>query len=52
MNRVLPVLAIALGLAVVVRTLIEGVGGGLGLLLGVLMIVAGAGRLYLAKRFS
>jgi hypothetical protein len=52
MNRVLPVLAIALGFAVVVRTLIEGVGGGLGLLLGVLMIVAGAGRLYLARRFS
>jgi hypothetical protein len=51
-NRVLPVLAIALGLAVIVRTLIEGVGGGLGLLLGVLMIVAGAGRLYLARRFS
>jgi hypothetical protein len=51
-NRALPVLVIALGLAVVVRTLLEGVGGGLGLLLGVLMIVAGAGRLYLARRFS
>jgi hypothetical protein len=51
-NRVLPLLAIALGLAVVIRTLIEGVGGGLGLLLGVLMIAAGAGRLYLARRFS
>jgi hypothetical protein len=51
-NRALPVLVIALGLAVVVRTLLEGVGGGLGLLLGLLMIVAGVGRLYLARRFS
>ncbi|HEV8688470.1 MAG TPA: hypothetical protein VGQ84_14405 [Gaiellaceae bacterium] len=52
MNRVLPLLVIALGIAVVVRTLIEGVGGGLGLLLGVLLIAAGAGRLYLARRLS
>jgi hypothetical protein len=51
-NRVLPLLVIALGIAVVVRTLIEGVGGGLGLLLGVLLIAAGAGRLYLARRLS
>jgi hypothetical protein len=51
-NRTLPVLVIALGFAVVVRTLLEGVGGGLGLVLGVLMIVAGAGRLYLTRRLS
>jgi hypothetical protein len=52
MNRALPLLVVALGIAVVVRTLIEGIGGGLGLLLGVLLIAAGVGRLYLARRFS
>ena len=49
MSRVLAVLSIVLGLAVVVRTLLAGVGGGLGLLLGVLLIAAGIGRLYLAR---
>ena len=33
---------IALGVAVVVRTLAAGVGGGLGLVLGVLLVLAGA----------
>jgi len=43
-------LLVALGLAVVVRTVAAGVGGGAGLLLGALLIAAGAGRLYLARR--
>ena len=40
-------LMIALGVAVVVRTLAAGVGGGLGLVLGVLLVLAGGLRLYL-----
>jgi hypothetical protein len=40
---------IALGVAVVVRTLAAGVGGGLGLVLGVLLILAGGLRLYLHR---
>jgi hypothetical protein len=40
---------IALGLAVVVRTLAAGVGGGLGLVLGVLLVLAGCLRLYLHR---
>jgi hypothetical protein len=51
-NRALPLLAVALGIAVVVRTLALGVGGGLGLMLGALLIAAGAVRLYLARRLS
>jgi hypothetical protein len=35
---------------VIVRTVAAGVGGGLGLLLGTLFVVAGAGRLYLARK--
>jgi hypothetical protein len=46
--RVLSVVIIGLGVAVVVRTVALGVGGGLGLLLGGLMILAGALRLWLA----
>jgi hypothetical protein len=38
---------VALGIAIIVRTLTAGVGGGLGLVLGVLFVVAGAARLYL-----
>jgi hypothetical protein len=48
----LPLLVVALGIAVVVRTVTEGVGGGLGLLVGALLIVAGLGRIYLARRLS
>ena len=40
---------IALGVAVVVRTLAAGVGGGLGLVLGVLLVLAGGLRLYLHR---
>ena len=49
MTRILPFLLIVLGTTVVVRTILAGVGGGLGLLLGSLLIAAGAGRLYLAR---
>ena len=52
MNRALPLLVVALGIAVVVRTLALGVGGGLGILLGALLIAAGAARLYLTRRLS
>jgi hypothetical protein len=48
-SRAFGVVLIALGAAVVVRTILAGVGGGLGLLLGVLLIAAGAGRLYLVR---
>lgn len=49
MTRALAVLLIALGAAVVVRTILAGVGGGLGLFLGGVLIAAGAARLYLAR---
>ncbi len=39
-----------LGLAAVVRTVQAGVGGGLGLVLGGLLLAAGALRLYLSLR--
>jgi hypothetical protein len=40
---------IILGFAVIARTVAAGVGGGLGLLLGGLLVLAGALRLYLAR---
>ena len=40
---------VALGVAVIVRTLAAGVGGGLGLLLGALLVLAGGLRLYLHR---
>ena len=46
--RALSVLLIVLGIAVVVRTVALGVGGGLGLLLGGLMIAAGVLRLWMS----
>lgn len=49
MTRALAVLLIALGAAVVVRTILAGVGGGLGLFLGGVLIAAGAARLYLTR---
>jgi hypothetical protein len=45
-------LLIGLGLAVIVRTLAAGVGGGLGLLLGALLVLAGGLRLYLSRRLG
>jgi hypothetical protein len=50
--RVLSVVMIALGVGIVVRTIAAGVGGGLGLLLGALLILAGALRLYLSRGFN
>jgi hypothetical protein len=44
------VLLIALGIGLIVRTIAGGVGGGLGLFLGALLIVAGGLRLYLSIR--
>jgi hypothetical protein len=47
---VLSALLVVLGAAVIVRTVLLGVGGGLGLLLGALLLAAGAARFYLARR--
>jgi ascorbate-specific PTS system EIIC-type component UlaA len=41
---------IVLGLAVIARTVHAGVGGGLGLVIGIMLVAAGALRLYLATR--
>lgn len=49
MTLALAWLMVALGIAVIVRTLAAGVGGGLGLLLGVLLLLAGGLRLYLHR---
>ena len=43
-------LLVVLGVAIIVRSIAAGVGGDLGLLLGVLFVLAGAGRLYLQRR--
>ena len=50
-RAILPVAMILLGLAMVIRT-VSGGGGplALGLLLGVLFVAAGAGRLYVERR--
>lgn len=45
---VLASITIVLGLALVAATLAQG-SGGLGILLGMLFVVAGAGRLYVAR---
>ena len=48
---VLPALMVLLGIALIVRTLAAGGGGfAIGLLLGVLFIAAGAGRLYVERK--
>ena len=41
---------VLLGLAVIARTIQTGIGGGLGLVMGVLLLAAGALRLYLSTR--
>jgi len=46
------VILIVLGVGLIVRTIAGGVGGGLGLFLGALLIVAGVLRLYLSTRVS
>jgi hypothetical protein len=47
-TRILSTTLIVLGLAVVVRTLAEGIGGGVGLLIGALFVFVGSIRLYAA----
>ena len=44
------VVLVVLGLAVIVRSIQAGVGGGLGLIIGLMLVAAGALRLYLATR--
>jgi hypothetical protein len=45
----LALLVVALGLAIVARTIAAGVGGGLGLLIGGLLVLGGALRLWLVS---
>lgn len=49
LSRLLAVVMIALGVAIFVRTIALGVGGGLGFLFGALLVVAGALRLYISS---
>jgi hypothetical protein len=50
-TQLLPLLMVVIGVALIVRTLVEGVdGAALGLVLGVLFIATGAGRLWLRNR--
>jgi hypothetical protein len=42
-------LLVVLGVAILVRTIAAGVGGGLGLVIGALFILAGGLRIYLLK---
>jgi hypothetical protein len=46
---VLSGLLVAIGIAILVRTVAAGVGGGLGLLIGALFVLAGGLRLYLFR---
>jgi hypothetical protein len=46
---VFSVLLVAIGVAIIVRTLAAGVGGGLGLLIGALFVLAGGLRIYLLR---
>ena len=50
MTRVLAFALVALGIAIVARTVAAGIGGGVGLVLGALFVAAGVGRLYTAGR--
>jgi hypothetical protein len=52
LGRALAVLLIVLGIAVLVRTVAEGVGGGLGILLGGLLVLGGVLRLYLSRKLG
>ena len=51
-TRVLSLAMIAIGIALIVRTVLAGGGGGLGFLLGAMFIALGGGRLYLQSRTS
>jgi hypothetical protein len=44
------IVLVVLGLAVIARTIHAGIGGGLGLIIGAMLVAAGALRLYLATR--
>jgi hypothetical protein len=46
----LSLMMVVLGLAVIARTVAAGVGGGLGLVLGGMLVAAGALRFYLSAR--
>ena len=46
----LSVVLVLLGLVVIARTIQSGVGGGLGLVIGAMLVAAGALRLYLVTR--
>lgn len=48
-TRALSILLVGLGLAVLVRTAAEGVGGGLGFVLGALLVLAGVLRLSMSR---
>jgi hypothetical protein len=49
--EVLSVLLVLVGLALIVRTIVAGGGvGALGIVIGVLFVAAGAGRLWVARR--
>jgi hypothetical protein len=50
MTTYFSVVLIVLGVAIIVRTILAGIGGGLGLLLGALLILAGSLRLYLQRQ--
>jgi hypothetical protein len=45
----LSVLLVLLGVAIIIRTIAAGVGGGLGLVIGALFILAGGLRVYLQR---
>jgi hypothetical protein len=50
-THVLSTLMIVIGLAIVVRTLVEGGGAlAIGLLMGILLVAAGVGRIYVERR--
>ena len=49
-NPVLAGLTVAVGLGLIARTVQLGVGGGLGLVFGGLLVLAGSLRLYLSRR--
>jgi hypothetical protein len=50
MRIAMPLVILALGLAIVGRTIAAGIGGGVGLLLGSLFVLVGAARLFVAGR--
>ena len=51
MTRLLSALMVAIGVAIIVRTVVAGGGPlALGLVLGLLFVAAGAGRLYAERR--